>query len=221
MNNIIFIAPPAAGKGTQSALLEDRYGYKHISTGDLLRAEIKKGNELGTRIDEMISRGELVSDDIITELLRNELELLKDDKFILDGYPRNITQAETLTDIFDELGIDNYTCVYIDIDQDLAMKRALGRIVCPKCGASYNKYFQDVMPKEEGICDRCGAALEERADDNEETFKKRFETYITSTSPLLDYYTEANKLEKVLSGDNAEETFESIVNVLGSEDVDN
>jgi adenylate kinase len=101
------------------------------------------------------------------------------------------------------------------------MKRALGRVVCPQCGASYNTYFQDVMPKEEGICDRCGAALEARADDNEETFKKRFETYITSTSPLLDYYEEANKLEKVLSGDSAEETFKSIVNVLGSEDVDN
>lgn len=221
MNNIIFIAPPAAGKGTQSALLEDKYDYKHISTGDLLRAEIKKGNELGTKIDEIISKGELVSDEIITELLRNELELLKDDKFILDGYPRNIAQAKTLTDIFNELGINNYTCVYIDIDQDLAMKRALGRVVCPKCGASYNTYFQDVMPKKEGICDRCGEALEARADDNEETFKKRFETYITSTSPLLDYYEKANKLEKVISGDNAEETFASIVNVLGGEDVDN
>jgi len=221
MNNIIFIAPPAAGKGTQSALLEDKYGYKHISTGDLLRAEIKKGNELGTKIDEMISKGELVSDDIITELLKNELTKLKDDKFILDGYPRNIAQAETLTGIFKDLGIDNYTCIYIDIDQELAMKRALGRVVCPNCGASYNKYFQDVMPKEEGICDRCQGKLESRSDDNEETFQKRFETYINTTSPLLDYYENEGKLNKVVSGDNAEETFNSIVNVLGSEDVDN
>ena len=104
--NIIFIAPPAAGKGTLSSLLEDKFNYKHLSTGDLLRAEIKKKTDLGNKIEEIITRGELVSDDIITELLKNELSEISNERFILDGYPRNIAQAETLNQIFNELNIE-------------------------------------------------------------------------------------------------------------------
>ena len=145
MKNIIFIAPPAAGKGTQSTSLENKYDYKHLSTGDLLRAEIKTGSELGKEINEIISKGEFVSDELITKLLKNELAKIKHQKFILDGYPRNIAQAETLTSIFDELGIDNYTTIYLDLDAETAKKRALGRVVCSQCGASYNTYFQNLM----------------------------------------------------------------------------
>jgi len=219
--NIIFIAPPAAGKGTQSALLEEKYGYKHLSTGDLLREEIKKGNELGDKIQDIISKGELVSDDIITELLKNELKSIKDEKFILDGYPRNLAQAETLNNIFNELGIDNYRAIYIDIDEDTATKRVLGRIICSNCGASYNKFFQKLMPKEEGICDKCGSELKERSDDNEETFKTRFKTYIDVTSPVLDYYKKINRLSIVEALDDAEETFSKIESILDGSAVDN
>lgn len=219
--NIIFIAPPAAGKGTQSALLEEKYGYKHLSTGDLLREEIKKGNELGEKIQEIISKGELVSDEIITELLTNELKSIKDEKFILDGYPRNLAQAETLNNIFSELGIDNYRAIYIDIDEDTATKRVLGRIICSNCGASYNKFFQKLMPKEEGICDKCGSELKERSDDNEETFKTRFQTYIDVTSPVLDYYKKNNRLSIVEALDDAEETFSKIESILDGNSVDN
>ena len=153
--NIIFIAPPAAGKGTQSFLLEEKYNYKHISTGDLLREEITKKTELGANIESIISKGELVSDEIITTLLKNELKKLKHQKFILDGYPRNIAQAETLENIFNELNIENYGTIYLSLDEETATKRALGRIVCSKCGASYNTYFKNLMPKEDGICDKC------------------------------------------------------------------
>ena len=219
--NVIFIAPPAAGKGTQSALLEEKYGYKHLYTGDLLREEIKKGNELGEKIQNIISKGELVSDDIITELLKNELSKIKNERFILDGYPRNIAQANTLANIFAELDINNYGAIYIDIDEETATKRVLGRIVCSKCGASYNKYFQKLMPKEEGICDKCGSELTERSDDNEETFKTRFQTYVNVTAPVIDYYKNLNKLYIVNAEDDSNTTFNKIVEILESNSVDN
>ena len=219
--NIIFIAPPAAGKGTQSAFLEQKYNYKHLSTGDLLREEIKKGTEFGAEINEIITKGELVSDEVITKLLRNELESIKDQKFILDGYPRNIAQAETLSKIFEELNIDNYGAIYLELDKDTATKRALGRIVCSNCGASYNKYFKKFIPKEEGICDKCHSELVARTDDNEESFKTRFNTYLSSTNPLLDYYKEKNKLFVVDASLETEEISKNIERILESEDVDN
>lgn len=221
MKNIIFIAPPAAGKGTQSTLLENKYDYKHLSTGDLLRAEIKTGSELGKEINEIISKGEFVSDELITKLLKNELAKIKHQKFILDGYPRNIAQAETLTSIFDELGIDNYTTIYLDLDAETAKKRALGRVVCSQCGASYNTYFQNLMPKKNGICDKCQGELNQRSDDNEETFMTRFDKFIELTNPLLDYYEEKGVLEKVDSSMDTEDIFKNIERILGSDDVDN
>ena len=221
MNNIIFIAPPAAGKGTQSSLLEEKYEYKHISTGDLLRNEINKKTEFGNEIENIISKGELVSDDIITRLLKNELENIKHQKFILDGYPRNLRQAEILNELFSELNIENYVTIYLSLDNDIAMKRALGRVVCTKCGASYNKYFQNLMPKENGICDKCHSELVVRTDDNEDTFKTRFETFLNATNPVLDFYKEKNKLSIVDANQNTEEIFKNIEEILSSEDVNN
>ena len=219
--NIIFIAPPAAGKGTLSTLLEDKFNYKHLSTGDLLRAEIKKKTDLGNKIEEIITKGELVSDDIITELLKNELKNIKDHKFILDGYPRNIAQAETLNQIFNELNIKNYVTIYLELEQELAMKRALGRVVCNKCGASYNTYFTNFMPKQEGICDRCDGELIHRTDDTEETFKKRFDTYINVTNPLLDFYKKLGKLEVVDANVESDEVFVVVTDILEKGNVDN
>lgn len=221
MMNIIFIAPPAAGKGTQSSLLEEKYNYKHISTGDLLREEIKKQTEFGAEIEKIISKGELVSDEIITKLLKNELNKIKHQKFILDGYPRNIAQAETLTRIFEELKIKNYGAIYLKLDEDTAMKRALGRIVCSNCGASYNTYFKNLMPKENGICDKCHKELVQRTDDNETTMRNRFKTFLDVTNPLLDYYNNQHRLFKIDASLDANEIFNNIEKVLGSEDVDN
>ena len=211
--NIIFIAPPAAGKGTLSEKLVSNFGYKHLSTGDLLRAEIKKENDLGKKIEEIISRGELVSDEIITELLTNELKSI-DGKFILDGYPRNIAQAETLNGIFNELNIENYVTIYLELDEELAMKRALGRVICGGCGASYNTYFENFMPKSEGICDKCGSELKHRSDDTEETFKKRFSTYVEVTSPVLDYYKELNKLNVINANNGSDEVYKVVEQII-------
>lgn len=221
MMNIIFIAPPAAGKGTQSSLLEKKYNYKHISTGDLLREEIKKKTEFGAEIEKIISKGELVSDEIITKLLKNELNNIKHQKFILDGYPRNIAQAENLTEIFKELNIDDYKAIYLDLDEDTAMKRALGRIVCSNCGASYNTYFKNLMPQENGICDKCHHKLIQRSDDNEETMRTRFRTYLELTNPLLDYYKAQEKLVDVDASLNSDQIFLEIEQVLKDESVDN
>ena len=219
--NIIFIAPPAAGKGTLSDKLVTKYGYKHLSTGDLLRAEIKKENDLGKKIEEIISRGELVSDDIITELLKNELKSI-DGKFILDGYPRNIAQANTLNGIFSELNIENYVTIYLDLEEELAMKRALGRVICGGCGASYNTYFENFMPKNEGICDKCGSDLKHRSDDTEETFKVRFNTYVEKTSPVLDYYKDLDKLFVIDANIESSEVFKVIEKqILKDGNVDN
>lgn len=219
--NIIFIAPPAAGKGTQSTLLEKKYNYKHLSTGDLLREEIKKGTEFGAEINEIITKGELVSDEIITKLLKNELENIKHQKFILDGYPRNIAQADILNEIFKELNIDNYIAIYLELDEDTATKRALGRVICSKCGASYNKYFKNLMPKEDGICDNCQGELISRSDDTAEAFKTRFSTYLKVTNPLLEYYKEKDKLKIIDASKESAEIFSNIERILKSEDVDN
>jgi len=219
--NIIFIAPPAAGKGTQSSLLKEKYGYTHLATGDLLRKEIKKKTNLGTKIENIISKGELVSDEIITELLKKELGNTKHQNFILDGYPRNLNQAQTLSNIFNELNIENYVTIYLSIEEGIAKKRALGRVICSECGASYNTYFQNLKPKKNGICNKCQGVLVQRTDDNEETFTRRFETYVKVTKPLLEYYKNLNKLRIIDASHESDKTFADIEKILKSESVDN
>ncbi len=198
MKNIIFIAPPAAGKGTQSKLLSEKYNIPHISTGDLLREEISKATPLGLSIKEDMEKGNLITDEIVLKLLENRLK--KEDcnnGYILDGYPRNTVQAlmydELLSRINKELGL----VIFLDIDKELALKRTISRVVCSSCGASYNLLIEDVMPKKEGICDRCGMPLKARSDDNEETFLNRFDTYLNKTKDLIEYYQNKEVLHKV------------------------
>ena len=210
MKNIIFIAPPAAGKGTASELLVERYGYEHISTGDMLREAIASGSEIGNQVKSIMDQGQLVSDEIVIALLKEKLELIKGKSFILDGFPRTLPQAEELNTIFQEEGIDNYVTIFLDVSEELAMQRSLGRITCSGCGTIFHRYFENKKPKVEGICDNCGAELISRNDDNEESFKKRFETYINNSKAILDYYKDKNKL--VVINANREST-ESIVDI--------
>lgn len=219
--NIIFIAPPATGKGTQSSLLKEKLGYLHLSTGDLLRNETKKQTDLGTKIENIISKGELVSDEIITELLKNEFTKINNEKFILDGYPRNINQAKILSNLFKDLNIDNYIAIYLDLDEEIALKRALGRVVCSNCGESYNIYFQNLQPKENEICDKCHSKLIKRSDDDEATFRKRYKTYLEITNPLLDYYKQQNRLYIIDANQESNQIFADIEKILKSESVDN
>lgn len=218
MKNIIFIAPPAAGKGTQAKLLSNKYSIPHISTGELLREESNKTTELGKKIKEIISSGKFVNDEIITSLLK--LRLMREDcnnGYILDGYPRNIEQAHIYEDLLKSINKDLGIVIFFDIDKDLAMERTLSRIACPHCGTSYNLLVNELKPKLEGICDKCNSSLEIRSDDTPESFITRFDTYINKTQSLIDYYKEKNvlreiKVEKDLSAQDIFSKVEEIVN---------
>lgn len=212
MKNIIFIAPPAAGKGTQSELLISKYGYEHISTGDLLRNEIKSGSDLGKELDSMMKSGSLISDEIVNKLLVNALSNITK-PFILDGYPRTISQALKLDEILASLNKSVGVVVYLDVEEELAMKRATGRLSCKSCNRIYHKYFS--KPKVEGICDDCGSSLISRADDTPDTFKVRYDTYMSNTKPLLDFYSNKNILVRVDANKEAKETFSEIEKVIG------
>ena len=216
MKNIIFIAPPAAGKGTQSKLVSDAYNIPHISTGDLLREEANKDTELGKKIKEDMESGNLVSDTIITTLLKNRITQ-KDcqEGYILDGYPRNIAQAKTYEELLRQLNYNQGIVIFFDIDKELALQRTLSRIICSNCGSSYNLLVEDLKPKKENICDRCQHELKTRNDDTEEVFIHRFDTYMDNTKELIDYYEKQGLLHKIEVGHkSATEIFEEVKKVL-------
>lgn len=213
MKNIVFIAPPAAGKGTQSDLLKEKYNMVHISTGDLLRAEVASGTENGNYIKKIMDEGLLVNDEIILKLLEKRLSA-KDcnNGYILDGFPRTLDQAKAYDELADRLGKTIDYVIYLDIKREEAMKRITGRVSCPSCGAVYNEYV-DIF-KEKGFCNKCQAKLEKRSDDNEETFNHRFDTYLDKTKPVIDYYKQKGLLYVVDSGVNKDYTFSQIKKII-------
>ena len=216
MKNIIFIAPPAAGKGTQAKLVSEEYNIPHISTGDLLRDEMSKKTEIGLSIKSDMDKGNLVSDEVITTLLKNRIT--KSDclhGFILDGYPRNLSQAKSLNNLLQELNFDQCDVIFFDIDKYTALKRTLSRIICGSCGSSYNLLIEDLKPKIENICDRCNNKLQTRADDTEEVFIHRFDTYLNSTKDLIEYYENLGLLHKIeVSNKDAKTIFEEVKEIL-------
>lgn len=211
MKNILFIAPPAGGKGTQSDALVEKFGYVHISTGDLLR-DLDKTTPLGIEVTNIMKSGKLVSDEIIFELLKDKLSSMKDKAFILDGVPRNENQAKTLDDMLEEMGLSLDAAIYLDVPYDILVKRATGRITCPECKSTFNKFFK--APLVDKTCDKCGSTLVSRADDTEETFKVRYEEYVKNTEPLVDYYERQGKLIKI---DGVNDVFENLVSVIGND----
>lgn len=217
MMRVIFIAPPAAGKGTISKYLVDNLGYTHLSTGDLLRKIAKENSELGKNIAKLMEEGKFISDDIMFELIKNELNTLKDKPFILDGMPRNIEQAKYLEKMFASMDVNNYIVINIDIDKELLEKRATGRRICESCKASYNIYFDGFKPKVENICDVCNHELTQRSDDTAETFNNRYDTYLKSTAPLIHFYEEKGILHKVLASKPNEEIIQDVVELVKGE----
>lgn len=198
MKNIIFIAPPAAGKGTHAKLLAEKYNIPHISTGDLLREEAAKSTDLGLKIKNIMETGALVSDKVITELIKNRLVKADcDNGYILDGYPRNLEQAFLYEELLDSIDKELGVVIFLDISKELAMKRALSRLVCSNCGTSYNLIVEELKPKKENICDKCEFELKVRNDDNEKTFINRYDTYVEKTQSLIDYYKNKGVLEVV------------------------
>ena len=211
MQNIVFIAPPAAGKGTCSDYLIKNYGYEHISTGDLLRDEIASGSELGKQIDSIISKGNLLDDEFMIKLVRERLKSLESNKpFIIEGFPRTIVQAEKLDEMFNDLNISNVKVIYLKIDFDIALKRTLGRINCPNCKKSYNIYFDAKKPMNGNLCDDCNIELVKRNDDNEDSFKVRYDSYMKDANLIIDHYENKHMLKTILA-DNLEDMFNEVV----------
>ena len=183
--NLILIAPPAAGKGTLASMLTSKYGLVSISAGELLRG-VDPTTELGKQIREIQSRRELVSDAITNQLMKERL--MKDDVkngFILDGYPRHMPQVEAVEKISKELNLKIDYAVLLNVDYETALKRTLGREICPKCKKTYNRLTGVNAPLKDGICNDCGVELTTRNDDNEETFKKCYSNYVTNCTPVI------------------------------------
>ena len=217
MKNIIFIAPPAAGKGTQAVMVSSKYNIPHISTGDILRNSAKEDSERGRYIANEISNGRFVSSDIMLELITERLQQSDcDNGYILDGFPRNLEQAEQYEVILNKLNRELGYVIVLDIDKEVAKSRIVGRVSCPKCGSVFNENIDAAKPKQAGICDNCGTELVKRSDDNAETFDGRFQTYLEKTQPLIDYYEKKNVLYHVNSDLGKEKTFEQIEKIIVS-----
>ncbi|MBR1413790.1 MAG: nucleoside monophosphate kinase [Bacilli bacterium] len=216
MKNVIFIAPPAAGKGTQSDKLVEKYGYVHISTGDILRYAVKEESELGLKVKSYLDRGKFVTDSIMINLIKDTLMNINK-PFILDGYPRTLKQARALTNILEELNISDYKVIFLDVSEDIAMKRALGRMVCSHCKRSYNKYFEELKPKTSGICNKCGHKLEVRTDDNKQSFKTRFEDYLSEIASILEYYKKKELLIDINAENSDKKIFCDIIKELNND----
>jgi len=184
--NLILFGPPGAGKGTQSALLIERMKMKQISTGDLFRAAIKNGTPLGKEAKGYLDAGKLVPDSVTIGLVEEELKNLNGQGFILDGFPRNVAQAEALEHLLKNLSLKVDRSVFLEVPLTLLLGRLTGRRVCKNCGAVF--HIESKPTKVEGVCDVCGGQVVQRPDDKEEVIRTRLEAYETSTRPLKEYY---------------------------------
>ncbi len=215
MKSIIFVAPPAAGKGTQAKLVSEKYGIPHISTGDLLRAARSNDDECSKIIAQMQDEGKLVPDELVLELLKERLEQPDcKDGYILDGFPRNLQQAEEYEEMLSDMDINLGNVILIDLDYEIAEKRISGRLSCPKCGAVYNSLIEDLKPKVEDICDNCATRLIHRKDDDVNTYAKRYQTYMKDTAPLIDYYRKKNILYLVNGNNSKDKILEEIIKII-------
>lgn len=206
MQHLVFIGAPGSGKGTQAGRLVTEKGCKHISTGDLLRAEIAKGSELGQKVKAVLDAGALVSDDLVIKLIHANADLDKN-SYIFDGYPRNLAQAQTLDR--EVLKGRKSLAVYFEIDLPKLIQRLTNRRTCKDCGAIYNLITQ--APQKVGVCDRCsGTNLVHRDDDKEEVIKKRMDVFSQNTQPVLDYYRAAQRLMTVNAENSIEQLYEQI-----------
>jgi adenylate kinase len=209
---IVIIGAPGAGKGTQSRLLSEKYGYPQISTGDILREMARADTPLGRKIKETMVAGQLVSDDILAEvILARTSQPDCENGYILDGYPRTLNQAHLLEELARKQRKQVYL-VRVIVSEEVLFKRLTGRRTCSKCGEIYNVYLRP--PKAEGVCDLDGAPLTQRSDDNPESVSRRFEEYRQSTAPLIDYYRQSGRLIEVDGELPVEEVFEKLRAVI-------
>lgn len=212
--NIIMIAAPAAGKGTLASMLTMKYGMISISAGELLRG-VDPTTELGKQIRDIQSRRELVDDKITNQLMLERLS--KEDivnGFILDGYPRHMPQVDAIEKILTDLNLKIDYAIYLKVDYDMALKRTLGRQICPKCKKTYNSLTGVNVPKVEGLCDECKIELTKRNDDNEETFKKGFSMFVENCTPVIEYYRNKGILVEINANGSADDTMNEFENII-------
>lgn len=209
---IIFLGAPGAGKGTQASILSKKMNIPHISTGDIIRNTLKEETEVGKQAKDYIEKGLLVPDDVVIKIIADRLS--KEDckkGFILDGFPRTVSQAQAL----EEMGINIDHVIAIDIPDETIVERLSGRRQCSKCGATY--HITDNPPKDDNVCDLCGKELVTRKDDNPETIRKRLSVYHEATEPLMEYYTNKGILNKVNSEGSVDQTTKQTLKALGVE----
>ena len=210
--NILLFGPPGAGKGTQSALLIEKNGFAHISTGDILRAAIKNKTALGMEAKVVIDKGDLVSDEIVVGLVDEAISDLASKPFILDGFPRTVAQAESLDGILSKMDKKIDKSIFLDVKTDFLVKRLSGRRVCRGCGASF--HIEANPTKVDGVCDKCGGETYQRADDEPTSISKRLDVYEKSTAPLKDYYQSKGSLVKVSGLGSMDDVYGRINDVL-------
>jgi adenylate kinase len=212
--NLVFLGPPGSGKGTQAVRLSQAKGVVHLSTGDLLRDAVRDGTELGRQAEGYMKKGELVPDDLIIGLIENKITTGElNSGFILDGFPRTVPQAESLKTMFDKNRIGLDKAILIAVSDDEIVKRLSGRWFCPVCQAIYN--YPANVPGKEGICDRDGARLQRRPDDEEGVVRNRLEVYKKQTQPIEDFYRKESLLTEVSGEDSPDNVFQSVLKAVG------
>lgn len=206
---------PGAGKGTQADLIIEKYGIKHVSTGNIFRAAIAEGTDLGKELASYMDSGNLVPDELTINILKAELS--KDEYkagFLLDGFPRTTVQAEHLNEMLIDMNLNLDNIIYVNVAEDEIMGRLIGRLTCPNCGSTYHK--TNVPPKVENICDKCGSKLITRADDTVESVMKRLDVAKSQTIPVVDFYRKSGKvLEIEASGKSVANVFSEITKSIG------
>lgn len=212
MKRIILLAAPAAGKGTQAKLICDKYNLEHISTGDLLRDCLRNEDNFSLKIKEIMESGKLVDDATILELLKRKLNNI--DGYVLDGFPRTLAQALSYDALLKEKNENLTHVLYLNVDEEVAKKRIVGRLSCGKCGRVYNELIEENKPKVLNVCDVCLEQLTKRKDDNEEVFKERLRVYNESTKDLIDYYKNKGILHEIDSNVDTSMVFNQIEKVL-------
>ncbi len=211
---LVFLGPPASGKGTQTSRLSVELGLPHVDTGSLLRAAIKDETPEGLEAKSYIERGALVPVEIVAAIIKNRLKQADcANGFILDGFPRSVEQADILEGIRKEIDTEpvDFKVIYFDIPQDVLLERIIYRRSCGACGKIYN--LKSLPPKQEGVCD-CGGELTQRKDDNEETARARFETYFSETAPLVEYYKQKGSLKVLDAQGSVDEIWERLLSAI-------